>query len=322
MSSDTPTRVRVRVPATSANLGPGFDAFGLALTLYDEIVVEPGEPEPSRVGAGDAGHAGRRVLIDVTGEGAEAVPRDERHLIVRAIDATYGRLGFPLPGMLRLECRNRIPHARGLGSSAAAIVAGVLAARALIPEGERRLPDPEALRLAARLEGHPDNVAACLFGGLTIAWGGEHAAAVRLEPADLDLVAFVPERSLSTEAARGVLPERVPHADAAANAGRAGLLVGALTGALTEVAGPAWLEATDDLLHQPYRSSVMPESSRLVGRLRALGVPAVISGAGPTVLAFGKVNDLVADDPDAPRGFRSFPLGIDRAGTTVQADLR
>lgn len=319
MSSDTPTRVRLRVPATSANLGPGFDTFGLALTLYDEVTVTV--PDASGYQDHSRGYRDDGPLVEVEGEGAGTVPRDRTHLIVRSIDATFEHLELPGPAGLRIRCLNRIPHARGLGSSAAAIAAGVLTARALIPDGTERLPDEEALRLATRLEGHPDNVAACLLGGLTIAWSAPHPAAVRLEPADLDLVAYVPDQPMSTEQARGLLPPRVPHSDAAANAGRAGLLVGALTGAMTVApTESAWLVATDDLLHQPYRAAAMPDSSRLVARLRDAEVPAVISGAGPTVLAFAALEDLDDDLTSVP-GFRSFPLRIDRAGTTVEADL-
>jgi homoserine kinase len=259
--------VRVRVPATSANLGPGFDALGLALSLHD--VVE------ARVdGAG--------LSIEVTGEGAGAAEAGEGHLVVRAMRETFGLLGGQPPG-IALRCANRIPHGRGLGSSAAAIVSGILAARALADHGAVRLPDDAVLRLAAGMEGHPDNVAACLAGGLTIAWtAAGQARMIRLSPVpDVVPVAFVAPAPLATEAARRVLPESVPHADAAANAGRSALLVAALTG------DPgALLDATQDFLHQPYRAGVMPATADLVRRLREAGVPAVVSGAGPSVLAF------------------------------------
>lgn len=254
----------VSVPATSANLGPGFDALGLALDLCDEVTV-------SVVDSG--------LQIDVAGEGADFVPRDERHLVVRAMFVTFDRLGGRPPGLV-LECTNRVPHSRGLGSSAAAIVAGVLLARALVEGGDELLPDAGALGLAAEIEGHPDNVAACLLGGLSIAWteAGAHAVGLAVAP-EIVPVVLVPPFTASTEQARGLLPSHVSHGDAAANAGRAALQVAALTGA------PALLlAATEDRLHQRYREPAMRESADLVGQLRAAGLAAVISGAGPTVL--------------------------------------
>lgn len=259
--------VRVRVPATSANLGPGFDTAGLALARYDEV-------EASVLDSG--------LRVDVEGIGADTLPRTERHLVVRAARAAFEDLGGQ-PAGLAVRCRNAIPHGRGLGSSAAAIVAGVVAARAL-----RGCPDPAgpgALPLAARLDGHPDNVAACLLGGVTLAWTDADGTvrATRLDPTpDLTAVAFVPPFGLSTRRARGLLPEQVPHADAAANAARAALLVSALTGRLDLL--PV---ATEDRLHQAYREPVMPDTLRLVTALRAAGHAAVVSGAGPTVLVLG-----------------------------------
>ncbi|WP_279579579.1 homoserine kinase [Fodinicola feengrottensis] len=244
-----PSGVRVRVPASSANLGPGFDALGLALGLYDDV-------ELSIVSDG--------LLVEVTGEGARDVPTDESHLLVRAARAAFDRLGGQ-PAGLRLSCTNRIPHGRGLGSSAAAIVAGVVAASVLAdPDAGPRgaLSDDELLSLATELEGHPDNVAACLLGAGTIAWmEGPKAQAVRFHPAaDLVPVAFVPTQPLSTEVARGLLPARVPHADAAANAGRAALLVHALTTDLSVL-----LAATEDRLH-PGLSSCRDAGVSDVGR--------------------------------------------------------
>ena len=148
---------RVRVPATSANLGPGFDAFGLALGLYDDVVAQVSD---------DAG-----VRVDVHGEGSGTVPRDHRHLVAKAMLRGFDALGGR-PRGLDLVCANRIPHGRGLGSSAAAIVSGLLLARSLVVGGEERMPDHAVLELASVLEGHPDNVAACLYGGAVIAWTG------------------------------------------------------------------------------------------------------------------------------------------------------
>jgi homoserine kinase len=273
--------VAVRVPATSANLGPGFDALGLALSLHDEVQAE--------VIAGG-------LRIEVTGIGEQTARYGEGHLVVRAMRAAFDALGEQPPG-IGLRCVNAIPHGFGLGSSAAAIVSGVLAARALFGgDGHELMPDEAVLGIAAWLEGHADNVAACLAGGLTIAWKSTAVAVrheavrsvrrIRLEPLpELTPVLCVPAVPLSTEAARRVLPGSVPHADAAKNAARAALLVAALT-----QPGPAQdsgllLDATHDYLHQPYRAGSMPATAELLRVLREAGVPAVVSGAGPAALA-------------------------------------
>lgn len=282
----------MRVPATSANLGPGFDALGLALTLYDDLAVSAG---------------GSGVTVEVSGEAAHSVPRDESHLVVRAIRAGLADLGASIPGFA-LRCHNRIPHGRGLGSSAAAIVGGLAAAYGLTGTP---LDRARVLELANRIEGHPDNVAACALGGFTIAWlDAGSGRAVRLDPAPgLPAVAYVPATPLATEVARGLLPAVVPHVDAAANAGRAALLVAALTSRPDLL-----LTATEDLLHQAYRAPAMPDSSRLLHGLRAGGLPAIVSGAGPTILVLG-------DSPaQAPDGWRRHDLGIDPAGVQVWAD--
>ncbi len=281
----------VRVPATSANLGPGFDALGLALDLCDEV---------------SATVTTEGLQVDVSGEGA-GIACDETHLVVRAMRAAFDALGGQPTG-IALDCVNRIPHSRGLGSSAAAIVAGVWLARALVDGGEALLPDDEALALAGALEGHPDNVAACVLGGLTIAWTDEAgtAHAVSREPVAVRPVVFVPPSTASTEHARGLLPATVSHRDAAANAGRAALLVAALTGE------PSWLlAATEDRLHQHYREPAMPESYALVQRLREHGLPAVISGAGPTVLVLAAgQEDVDAALATAPSGWRCEQIAV------------
>ena len=277
--------VRVRVPATSANLGPGFDAFGLALGLYDDVVARIGESG---------------IAVDVAGEGADDVPRDKRHLVVRAMRAAFDRMGGQ-PRGIEIVCANRIPHGRGLGSSAAAIVAGVLAARELVLAG---LSDDDVLALATEIEGHPDNVASCLNGGLTVAWDGG-VAKLPVHPS-LAPVAFVPTTKSSTAKARKMLPESVPHEDAAFNAARAALLVEAI-GRRPELL----MAATEDRLHQRYRAEAMPRTATLVASLRAAGIPAVVSGAGPTVLAFGGAEFA------AGRGWTAMPLRVDTAGAQV-----
>ena len=286
--------VSVRVPATSANLGPGFDALGLALAWYDEVAARVTE---------------QGVAVEVRGEGAGELPTDDRHLVVRAMYAAFDALGGRPPG-LALRCHNRIPQARGLGSSSAAAVAGLVAARALVRGGTQRLDDAALLRLAYRFEGHPDNVAPCLLGGLTIAWtAGDEVRVARLTPApDLRPVVFVPPQRGETRAARAALPAAVPHADAAHSAGRAALLVHALTSAPGQL-----FDATEDRLHQPYRAAGMPGSAELLRRLRAAGVAAVISGAGPSVLALTPV------PPDVRTGgVTRHAVAVDLTGAAVE----
>ena len=278
--------VRVTVPATSANLGPGYDSFGLALGRYDEVTA-------SVTGAG--------LSIELAGGQLEQVPRDETHLVVRSMRACFELLGGQ-PAGLRLHCVNRIPHGRGLGSSAAAIVAGIQLARALRPDG--RLDDAGALALASQLEGHPDNVAACLLGGLTVAWvDGDVARAVRLEPAGIRPLVFIPAQRSATVAARAVLPAQVPHPDAAFNVGRAALLPLALTGRPELL-----MAATEDRLHQGYRAAGMPDSARLVEQLRSEGIAAVISGAGPSVLALAVAEQADRAAARCPAGWECVEL--------------
>jgi homoserine kinase len=290
--------VHVRVPASTANLGSGFDALGIALGLYDEVTVEA---------------AASGLDVQVQGEGAGQVPLDEDHLLVRAIRAVDDT-----PDGLIVRCRNVIPHSRGLGSSAAAVVAGVAAGYAL---AGRSLDEPglddRALQLAAEFEGHADNAAASLFGGLVLAWGegkaGRCYRAVRLEPhADLHALVFIPATESSTKTTRGLLPAQVPHADAAFAAGRAALAVHAVT-----TAPDLLMPATEDRLHQGYREPAWPDTIRVVEALRAAGFPATVSGAGPTVFT------LVSGDREAPptvdlTGFAAHRLEIDRDGVQVR----
>ena len=310
--------VTVEVPATSANLGPGFDSFGLALSLHDVVVAE----------IAPAG-----LTIQVTGEGAAAANAGEQHLVIRAMRTAFAHLGAAPPG-LALSCQNEIPQGFGLGSSAGAICAGLLAARALAgPAGAAALPDDTILALATRMEGHPDNVAACLAGGLTIAWhpaasagsaGSAGARVARLAPlSGIAPVLCVPAEPLPTVTARQVLPPQVPHADAAANSARAALLVTALTSQPDLL-----MDATEDFLHQGYRAAAMPATARLIAALRAAGVPAVVSGAGPSVLALtvagepggpGAVASVAAVAAADAAGWRVLPLRVDTAGATAQA---
>lgn len=289
--------VRVSVPATSANLGPGFDSLGLAVSLRDELEAEI-LPEG--------------LLVEVEGAGADEVPRDETHLVVRAMRAAFDLMGEQPPG-LRLSCHNRIPHARGLGSSSAAIVAGVVLARGLVAGGQLLASDDALLDLAADLEGHPDNVAPAFLGGFVISGREDDrwfAVRAGVDPR-ITAVAFVPPTGVETTLARGLLPATVPHADAAANSGRAALLVAALTGQPEHL-----LAATRDWLHQDQREPAMPETLALVRHLRADGVPAVVSGAGPTVLAFG-TTDTSSLRARCPDGWECHDLVIESRGAAL-----
>lgn len=303
--------VRVRVPATSANLGPGFDAMGLALAHHDVVEV--------RALGSDT------VTVDVSGEGAGEVSAGEDHLVVRALRLALEHAGAPLTG-LHLTCTNRIPHGRGMGSSAAAVVAGLLAARMLIAE-PAALDDATVLELATRLEGHPDNAAPALLGGVTVAWSGAQGPRATVLPVHDDVVpvVLVPDVRCATRTARGVLPATVPHADAAYTAGRAALLVHALCHR------PDLLpEATSERLHQRYRAPVMEQTWSVVERLRAEGAAAVVSGAGPSVLVLERVSDGDAgsralDAVLGPRdasgraasGWRVLRPGLDHGGASA-----
>jgi homoserine kinase len=258
-------QVTVRVPATSANLGPGYDSLGLALSLYDTLTVE----------TLDTGE----LLFELTGEGSETLPRDASHLVVKAITAALTRLGFRHSG-LKIIANNVNPHGRGLGSSACAVVAAVVAANALVPAPSQR--DREwILQVTSEMEGHPDNVAPALFGGLALSWQDSDqysSTCAEVSPQVIPIVA-VPDYELSTEAARALLPASIGHHAAAMNSGRAALLIHALT------QKPEFLLAgTEDYLHQSYRAEAMRPSAGLLAALRAAGHAAVVSGAGPTVL--------------------------------------
>lgn len=312
--------VTVRTPATSANLGPGFDSFGLALSLHDSVTAQ--------VTSGG-------VTIEVTGAGASSADAGEQHLVIRAMRTAFAQIGAQPPG-LALSCVNAIPQGYGLGSSAGAIVAGLLAARALAgDDGLAAVPDDDVFRLATRLEGHPDNVAACLAGGLTIAWdpaGGPAGGApgvvsrpgprvARLMPLpEVTVVICLPQSPLPTVTARQALPPEVPHSAAAANSARAALLVTALTSQRDLL-----MDATEDFLHQRYRAAAMPATATLIGRLRAAGIPAVVSGAGPSVLAFISAGsgptaaDVATVAGAADVAWQVLPLQVDGSGATVQA---
>jgi homoserine kinase len=266
--------VAVRVPATSSNLGPGFDALGLALRLHNRLTLE----------------AAASPEIEIEGEGAGSLPRDASHLAYRAAMAVAVRAaaaGVEPPAAFRLRQRNAIPLARGLGSSAAAIVAGAVAANALLgaPLGRQALLD-----LATEMEGHPDNVAPSLLGGLVVcARTADGVRWIRLAPPPLAVVLAVPDYHVSTEEARRRLPARVPFPDAVFNVTRTALLVAALTQGRPDLLD----EATQDRLHQPYREQLVPGLTDVFAAARAAGAHGVaLSGSGPAVLAFGDAPGL------------------------------
>ena len=269
-------RLRLEVPATSANLGPGYDSFGLALDIVDSLTLtvqeEPVDPA---------------TCVSVEGEGADGLPRDRSHLIMRIINevlaAEFPTAGAGLTDRLTLHCSNRIPHSRGLGSSAAAVVAGIGLAAALGREMTgAELSRERVLEIATAVEGHPDNAAPAIFGGLTISL--PNPARTWQVPVHTleDVTVFVPSVRLDTSVARGLIPPAIDHAIAAENSARAGLLVHGMTADASVL-----FEATRDQLHQEFRRSAYPESMALVDALREQGLPAVVSGAGPTVLVLG-----------------------------------
>lgn len=265
-----PAPVKVRAPATSANLGPGFDCLGLALDLWNYAEFRLAGPV-----------AGREPSVDIEGYGAETLPHDAQNLILRAARALYHKAGAPPPGGIQLRCRNAFPPGSGLGSSSAAILLGLLGANALLGHP---LSSASLLALAVELEGHPDNVTPALLGGLAISTVNDGAVIARKVPvAPLFLAVVVPDFPLSTPAARAALPPQVPLPDAVYNLGRAVLVVEALrTGDFDLLA-----TAIHDRLHQPYRLPLIPGAADAFAAARRAGAPAVaLSGAGPGVIAF------------------------------------
>ncbi|MGV9803435.1 homoserine kinase [Mycobacterium sp. NPDC003449] len=270
------------VAASSANLGSGFDSLGLALSLYDQIVVETTESG---------------LDVEVEGEGAGQVPLDGTHLVVRAIETGLRARGYSTPGLI-VRCRNEVPHSRGLGSSAAAVVGGLAVVNGLVTQaGSDPMSEAELIQLAGEFEGHPDNAAAAVLGGAVVSWteqvaGGRSkyaAAPLRLHP-DIRLFPAVPQQRSSTAETRVLLPEQVSHVDARFNLSRAALLVVALT-----ERPDLLMAATEDVLHQPQRAAAMPASAEYLHLLRRCGVAAVLSGAGPSVLGLSAQAGLPAE---------------------------
>jgi homoserine kinase len=297
--------IQVQVPATSANLGPGFDSFGLALAMHDRYVAQILD---------DAG-----LDIDVTGEGADEVPRTDKNLLVKAMNKGFDFLGGKPKG-IAVRALNVIPHGRGLGSSASAIVGGLSLARALVLTGIDKMSDEKLLQLATEMEGHPDNAAAALYGNAVVAWqedqhGKEVAQAISLSvDTRIRAIAFIPSTAVATSKARKMLPESIPHGDAARNSANSALLVHALT-----LRPDLLFRATQDFLHQSYRQDAMPASFALLTKLRGAGVAAFISGAGPTVLALhtGNESDVAELIRAAGTKFEAKSLEIARSGATI-----
>ena len=292
-------RAAVRVPATTANMGPGFDSFGMAFRYYDEVEVRP------VAGA-------TRVHVEGVGEGS--VPTGNDNLVVRALRAGLDAVGAPQAGF-EMRCVNRIPHGGGMGSSASEAVAGLMLARGLLSE-PRALPDDEVFRIATGFEGHPDNVAPAVFGGATVAWveaDGTPRAAPMPVDGTLPVSLLVPPSTtrLSTEEARKVLPDSVPRADALFNTSRAAVLMLALAGRPDLL-----LAGTEDRLHQEYRRSVLPSSMAVMDSLRGQGYPAVISGAGPTVLVLADVAQQTRFTLER-HGWTVLRPGIDTRGAVL-----
>jgi homoserine kinase len=297
--------MQVQVPATSANLGPGFDCLGLALTMFDRYIAQV-QDEPG-------------FDVDVTGEGAENVARNDKNLVIKAMYKGFEFLGGK-PRGIALRQLNVIPHGRGLGSSASAIVGGLSLARALVLGGNERMSLEDMLVLANEMEGHPDNVAAAIFGGANIAWQDSHrghmvAQSVHIEvDTRIGALAFIPATSVATSKARKMLPESLLHADAVRNTSNAALLVHAL-----EHRPDLLHTATADFLHQSYRQEAMPQSFALLTKLRNAGVAAFISGAGPTVLVLHTGGPSEAEELRRAAGdkFIATELGVARQGANV-----
>ncbi|MHC1758194.1 MAG: homoserine kinase [Negativicutes bacterium] len=261
-------QVRVRIPATTANCGPGFDTLGIACTLYNEVALELLEP-------------GDEVQIQVTGDGADTLPVGDRNLVLRSVRTVFGR-AEKKPAGIRLTLHNNIPLSRGLGSSSAAIVGGLVAANAVIGN---RYSQNELLNMATQLEGHPDNVAPALMGGFTVSvMQGEKVICLRLPvPKQLQMVVCIPDFRLSTHKARQAIPATLPHQDAVYNVSRTALLVGALASGQIEYLS----DALDDKLHQPYRAALIPGMTDVFAAGKAAGALGVtMSGAGPSLMAY------------------------------------
>lgn len=292
-------RLQVRVPATTANLGSGFDCVGIALDWYDELHLEVTQ---------DPG-----LRIDVDGEGADQVPRDASHLVIRSLHHGLAQWGAEPPAGLHLRAANIIPHSRGLGSSAAAIVAGLAFAWGIAHPGQD-LDRDEITRVSSLLEGHPDNAGAAVWGGAILGWlDGEAVGLIRMDlHPDLASRVWIPAFEVPTAGARAVLPARIPRLDAVRQAICAAMLPYALSSRPELL-----LRATADGIHQSYRAELMRPSYDLMQALRAAGVAATISGAGPAIFAVGTSEQLAAGDDVPVEGFAAVSPAIGDGVTLI-----
>jgi len=300
------TLAQISVPASSANIGPGFDCFGIALELRDRYAAQVLDDET--------------FDVDVTGEGADEVKKDAKNLVIKSMLHGFEHMGAK-PRGIALRALNVIPHGRGLGSSASAIVGGLALARSLVLTGEQYMSDEELITLATELEGHPDNVAAAFYGGATLAWSESKTSsvgdtknigrAVSLRVDDrIKALLLVPNNQLATAKARKLLPEIIPHQDAVLNSSRTALLVHALA----ERPDLLFI-ATEDLLHQKYRAQAMPKTIALVEKLRGAGLAAVVSGAGPSVMVlYSGAEDEIDQLESVSPGFTAMKLAIAKTG--------
>ena len=291
------TMSQISVPATSANIGPGFDCLGIALELRDRYAAQILD---------DA-----TFDVDVSGEGADEVKKDGKNLVIRSMMAGFEFMGNKPKG-IALRSLNVIPHGRGLGSSASAIVGGLALARSLVLTGEQYMSDEDLITLATELEGHPDNVAAAFYGGATIAWsekGIGRAVNLKVDPR-IKAMLLVPENQVPTAKARKLIPETISHHDAVLNSTNTALLVHALA-----ERPDLLLTATADFLHQNYRAEAMPKSIALIEKLRGAGVAAVLSGAGPSVMILYSGDESEIDQiPSLASGFTAMKLAIAKNG--------
>jgi homoserine kinase len=293
---------QVSVPATSANLGSGFDSFGLALDMRDRYAAQILDEAT--------------FDVDVTGEGANEVKKDKSNLVIKSMLRGFEFMGQK-PRGIALRALNVTPHSRGLGSSASAIVGGLALARELVLGGEQYMSPDEMMFLATELEGHPDNVGAAIFGGATISWieninevNTGRAVSIAVHQ-DIKAIVFIPENHLATSKARKLLPESIPHRDAVVNSTHTALLCVALS-----TRPDLLLTATEDFLHQNYRANAFPKSIALMAKLRSAGVAATISGAGPSVLVLHtcSANEVQEILKTSESGFEAKELAISRQG--------
>lgn len=321
--------IHVSVPATSANLGSGFDSVGLALDRRDHVSFTLGALD-------DTG-----IDIEIHGEGEDTLARDDSNLIVRTFLDECAKLAMPRR-RLKIVAENRIPQARGLGSSAEAIVTAIAAAKAFSQDAASSLDREYVFAHAAEIEGHPDNVAPAVYGGLTVSWQFRHAderdftaahpsitegfhTVNYLVSPELAAYVFVPDFPLSTSQARKSLPDTVPYADAVFNISRVGLLPAAMESAGGDNANELLFYATQDRMHQSYRSSLMPQSSALMQALRSQGYAAMISGAGPCVIVlhYGEISHSlkqIAEEQLESGHWNLLNLPIDSQGVRVTRD--